>query len=96
MQSDLLVLCLDDLSRHKGTNLQKAQHMDNGHFSDLVSIRDYLVEQRRHAAQTASQNKDAKDMFERQLSLLAHVQGQIDLIDRVIEDESQGADTNQR
>jgi hypothetical protein len=70
--------------------------MNDSHLSILVSLRDHLVEQRRGAVQRALQYKDERATFESQLSLLAQTQSQIDLIDRVIEDESQGADANQR
>ena len=65
--------------------------MNDGHLSTLVSIRDFLVEQRRSAVQGALQYKDESATFENRLSLLAQIQDQIDLIDRVIQDESQGA-----
>ena len=70
--------------------------MSDSHLSALVMIRDHLVEQRRSFAQRASDKKDHSEVFESELSLLSRVQGQIDLIDRIIADETQGAGADRR
>ena len=75
---------------------RKVDRMSDSHLSALVMIRDHLVEQRRSFAQRALENKDRSDAFERDLSLMSQVQGQIDLIDRILADESQGADAVRR